>query len=239
MYEAEQVLRDEVAKVETMRAGGPIKDGRDTTAKLQPQQEVPLVIGGIAVGARHVTGDTPISPSNLILAAQKQQQQALQNHLAQPNPNPNTNTNTKTPPSNAKSDDDDAQAETYIATLAKSDGKYTSSLTEPEIKRLGLRGTRQELEKWISEMDDLAGAGVPWRLDVVRLADGGMEFRGIVMEENQATWGKDAEKGKEEKKAKDGEGNTGEERGKVSDGVGAEHEQEHEGDEVGSEEEYR
>lgn len=45
---------------------------------------------------------------------------------------------------------------------------------------LGLKGTRVELEKWIKEMQGMAGEGVAWKLDVVRTA-GGLEFRGVVM----------------------------------------------------------
>jgi len=256
--ETEKVLKDEIVATEATekikQELGPV-DVQEMLLQLQQpiprqqeqQQQEPLVIGGITVGARHVTGNTPIPPSAIILAAQKQQQQQTQTHLSQPNPNANSNGNTKAASSKDSTDATDAD-ETYITTLAKSDGRYTSSLTDAEMKKLGLRGTREELDKWVQEMDDLAGVGVPWRLDVVRLRDGGMEFRGIVMEENQASWGRDDGDGKEMQRQ--GQADNGMERtkdgeaGKEMVDVDARRGEEeagavHEGDEVGSEEEYR
>jgi len=224
--ETERVLKDEIVATEAMEKIKQELNPANVQEMLQQQHiamqqqaQQPLVIGGITVGARHITGNTHIPPSAIILATQKQQQQQTQQHLSHPNPNVNANAKAASPKDSTASDEE----ETYITTLAKSDGRYTSTLSDAEMKNLGLKGTREELENWIRQMDDLAEVGVPWRLDVVRLADGGMEFRGIVM---------DKEKEKEKEKVEEGSGGD-----KVVDGLGAE--EVHEGDEVGSEEEYR
>lgn len=216
--ETEKVLKDEIVATEAMEKIKQELGLADVQEMLQQQQQ-PLVIGGITVGARHITGNTHIPPSAIILAAQKQQQQQTQQHLSQPNPNANANTKAASSKDSSSATDEE---ETYITTLAKSDGRYTSTLSDSEMKKLGLKGTREELENWIRQMDDLAEVGVPWRLDVVRLADGGMEFRGIVMD-----------KEKETEKAEGGAGGGA----KVVEGAGAE--EVHEADEVGSLEEYK
>ena len=140
-----------------------------------PPLPAPLVIGGILVGGRALAGATPdttIRASNIVLAAS--QRGAAANAAANAASNPNVNNNAN---NNANNNNPIGEGEEqFVATLAKSDGKYTSSLDEAEMSRLGLKGTRAELENWNREMRELAGEGVPWRLDVVR-TDKGLEFR--------------------------------------------------------------
>lgn len=73
------------------------------------------------------------------------------------------------------------QSEKFIATLAKSDGKSTTVMSEREIKRLGIKGTKEDVSTFVDDIEGLAGDGKPWRLDVVQTPEG-MQFRGILME---------------------------------------------------------
>jgi len=209
----------------------------------------PLVIGGITVGGRALAGattETTIRASNIVLAASQRgaAANAAANALANNNNNNNNNNNPNNPPIGEGE-------EHFVATLAKSDGKYTSSLDEAEMQRLGLKGTRAELENWNKEMRELAGEGVPWRLDVVRTREG-LEFRGIVsdVEEGEAEVEETDEAGagagagvKNGEKAAattavPGAG-AGAARTDAAQGAGAGAGGENMGDDVGSEEEYK
>jgi len=201
-----------------------------------PPLPAPLVIGGILVGGRALAGATPettIRASNIVLAAS--QRGAAANAAANANANANVGNN-----NNNNGNPIGPGEEQFVATLAKSDGKYTSSLDEAEMSRLGLKGTRAELENWNREMRELAGEGVPWRLDVVR-TDKGLEFRGIVsdVEDDEET-----EDNREGAVGGGGEGKGGaaapgagagaaKTDGVAAPGAGGN------GDDVGSEEEYK
>lgn len=137
------------------------------------QQTRPLVIGGITVGAQNLVGSTPeltISASSIIGSTSPQQNGQSQGHR-----------------------------EEFLATLARYDGKYTSSLSISEMKKLGLEGTHEELEKWIRHMQKRAGEGVPWRLDVVKVDGREFQFRGILGTEDSD----DERRAKAEAKAKE------------------------------------
>lgn len=169
------------------------------------KQATRLAIGGIVVGGQNLVGGTPdrtIKMSKAMAAAQQAAQQLA------------AATNMKAAP---KSE------ETYVATLAKSDGTFTSIISEKEMKKHGLQGERKDLQKWIDEITALAGEGVPWKLDVFDTAEG-MEFRGIFGEEDSE------DEGVAQKKAERKGGKEVEQKTKTmpaNDG------------EVGSQEEYR
>lgn len=75
------------------------------------------------------------------------------------------------------------QQEKYIVTLAKSDGKYTTVLSEKEIKKHGIKGDQVEMEKFVDQVEKWA-EGQPWKIDVVQTPDG-MQFRGMLVEERE------------------------------------------------------
>jgi protein OS-9 len=203
--EAEAFLRGETERTAAAQAAAAAQ--QDGTFPDQQQQK-PLVVGGITVGGRQLAGATPettIKASNIIVAASQRNSPAS-----------------------------GIAAEKFIATLAKSDGRYTSSLAEAEMQKLGLKGTKDELEKWIEEMRDLAGEGVAWKLDVVRTATG-MEFRGIVLDDTPDESKKEDEQNKGTAPAAGDvtppqKGHKAGEQAEPVDEVG---------DEVGSEEEYK
>lgn len=86
--------------------------------------------------------------------------------------------------------------ETYIDTVASSDGKV---LSDEEIERQGL-GDPRAVEKLRKDLEKIA-KGQSWKLDVVATARGEREYRGII--------GDDEEEGEGE-----GEGEAGKEGGK-------------------------
>jgi len=135
-----------------------------------------LTIGGIVVGGQVLVGGSPdrtVKVSNAMAAAQAAAQQ-----LAAATSNNNHNNGKFTP---AGDEEDEGR---YIATLAKSDGVFTSTVSDKEMKKLGLQGTKQDLERWIERLTDLAGEGTPWRLDVYE-TEKGKEFRGILGEDDE------------------------------------------------------
>lgn len=71
--------------------------------------------------------------------------------------------------------------ERFVATLAKSDGTYLSTMSEREIEKLGLKGRPGDIEDLIDEMESKVREGQPWRLDVYQTREG-YEFRGITEE---------------------------------------------------------
>lgn len=110
-------------------------------------------IGGIELGAQKLVGGAPgrtIKVSQMLAAAQNAAQVVAQ---------------TVTEPR-------------FVATFAKYDGSYTVVMSDMEMKRQGFRGSKEDVTKWIEDMHEFAGEGVPWRLDVFESAEG-LEFRGI------------------------------------------------------------
>jgi len=160
----------------------------------EKQSKKPIFIGGVELGAQKFVGGSPertIRPGKII-----------------------TN---RHPMGEVQGD---GTQEKYVATLAKSDGKYTTSMSEGEMKKHGLKGGKEAVEKWIRDMQGIAGEE-PWKLDVVD-TPGGREFRGIFGHEPEE---------QEEKGVK--------QPGKGERRVPIGNENEDDGEESGSEEEYR
>ncbi|KAK5712345.1 Protein OS-9 [Elasticomyces elasticus] len=118
--------------------------------------------------------------------------------------------------------------ETYIDTIASSDGKV---LGDEAIKKLGL-GSPEAVAKLRKELERVAG-GERWKLDVIDTPRG-REYRGIIGDEDEEK--KEGEKGKgvKGKKAKSADAKAGD--GSASEGE--ESEGEGEAEQEGSEEEY-
>ena len=123
-----------------------------------------LVIGGVEVGAQKLVGG---SPERTIKGSK----------IVTP----------------AKQRFDEADSK-FIATLAKSDGKYTSIMSDAEIKKHGLNRRPDEVSELIRNIQQWAGEGRAWKLDMLHTAEG-MEFRGVLLDAN----GEDSEKPQEEK----------------------------------------
>lgn len=80
-----------------------------------------------------------------------------------------------------------AKEEKYIATLASSDGKYTTIMNEREIRKHSLKHTLDEIEDYIVQTEEWASnmrPGQPWKLDVVQTAEG-QQYRGILMADDE------------------------------------------------------
>ncbi|KAI9719162.1 MAG: Protein OS-9 [Chrysothrix sp. TS-e1954] len=84
--------------------------------------------------------------------------------------------------------------EKFIATLAKSDGKYTTIMSEAEIKKHGLNRRPDEVNELIKNIQLWAGEGRAWKLDMLHTGEG-MEFRGVLLDAVD----EDTEKSKDEK----------------------------------------
>jgi len=149
------------------------------------QDHKPLSIGGIVVGGQVLVGGAPertVKVSNAMAAAQAA---AAQLAVAASANNKNVEKllgDARYAHAYAESEQEQEEEEEdgrYIATLAKSDGKFTSTVTDKEMKKLGLQGTKKDLESWIERLSGLAGEGEAWRLDVYETAEG-KEFRGIL-----------------------------------------------------------
>lgn len=120
-------------------------------------------IGGVELGAQKLVGGAPersIKVSNIVAAAQKAAQLVAQGMAK--------------------------QESKYVATFAKSDGTYTTVMSEAEMKRNGFTGSKEDIDKWIADMNDMAGPGIPWRLDVLETAQG-LEFQGIFGKDDDET----------------------------------------------------
>jgi len=144
------------------------------TAEGAPVEQIKrLTVGGIVVGGQKLVGgsvDRTIKVSNAMAAAQQAAQQLA----------------------SAKSTKQAAvTGDKFVATLAKSDGTFTSVITEKQLKKYGLEGDKKDLQKWVEEVKALAGDGVPWKLDVYDTNEG-MEFRAIYGEEDSEDDEKDA-----------------------------------------------
>ena len=120
-----------------------------------------------------------------------------------------------------------SQDQKFIATLASSDGKYTTRMSDREIQRQGLNIDRIEYDKFIRDVENWAGEGEPWSLDVVRTA------KGIVYE---AKMTKEEPVGQErhDRDSKDAGGD----RGEKDDGEASKNTEKN-AEETGSTEEYR
>ena len=123
----------------------------------------------------------------------------------------------------------------YVATMAKSDGRFTTVMSEREIKRQGLKGKPEDLNELISKIEDWAGEGQPWRLDVMKTPRG-MEFRGILMDEVE--WEEQDRQEKQKRKEREEKNRNQEKEGA---GSGSEQPDQSKEDEeqVGSKEEYK
>lgn len=110
----------------------------------------PISIGGIQVGGKKLVGESPERSikPSNIVKPAKQQQQ------------------------------DRSSKEKYVATIAKSDGKYTSVMSPRGIKKVGVKASTEEIEGLIDDIENWAGEGTPWRLEVVEV-NGKFEYRGI------------------------------------------------------------
>lgn len=93
--------------------------------------------------------------------------------------------------------------ETYIDTVASSDGK---SLSEAYMKKLGL-GDPKAVEKLKKELEKIAD-GESWKLDVIDTPRG-REYRGIIGDENE----KEKDAGKKEPEEKKQEKHEGKDQG--------------------------
>lgn len=71
--------------------------------------------------------------------------------------------------------------EKYVATLAKSDGKYKTVISESEMKRIGIKGKIEDMNELIYKMERWAGEGQAWKLEVVQTMEG-IQYRGILLE---------------------------------------------------------
>lgn len=67
----------------------------------------------------------------------------------------------------------------YLATLAKSDGKDVRMMSDKDIDKLGLKAAKSKVAEYRKNIEDLAGNGVPWKLDLYSTARG-WEFRMII-----------------------------------------------------------
>ena len=140
------------------------------SADLEPNSRAPIAhstaydgvnpnIGGIELGAQKLVGGAPgrtIKVSQMLAAAQKAAQVVAQT----------------------------ASEPRFVATFAKYDGSYTMVMTDIEMKRHGFKGSKEDVTKWIEDMHEFAGEGVPWRLDVFESTEG-LEFRGIFGEDDE------------------------------------------------------
>lgn len=120
----------------------------------------------------------------------------------------------------------------YLATLAKSDGKTVTVMSDAEMDKLGLEAVKKEAERYRNRLKSSAAGGMPWKLELWRTGDG-EEFRMMigmeVLEEDE---------GREEGKGKSGE--DGAKEWDSEEGVGAgKDEKADEGGEPGSEEEFK
>ncbi|KAB8356627.1 hypothetical protein FH972_024204 [Carpinus fangiana] len=115
----------------------------------------PVVIGGIELGGKKLVGETP---ERMIIPS-----------------------NIVKPPKQQK---DKAAKEKYVATLAKSDGTYTSVMSQREIKKAGVKASVEDINGLIDDVETWAGEGTPWRLELVEV-NGGFEYRGIREDEDE------------------------------------------------------
>ncbi|KAK5738374.1 Protein OS-9 [Elasticomyces elasticus] len=121
--------------------------------------------------------------------------------------------------------------ETYIDTIASSDGKV---LGDEAIKKLGL-GSPEAVAKLRKELERVAG-GERWKLDVIDTPRG-REYRGIIGDEDDEK--KEGEKGKGGKGGKkEGKKGVVRKEGEATEGVDGGDEGEGEAEQEGSEEEY-
>ncbi|KAI9669077.1 MAG: Protein OS-9 [Alyxoria varia] len=120
-----------------------------------------------------------------------------------------------------------SQEEKFIATLASSDGKYTTRMSDREIQRRGLNIGREEYDKFIQDVENWAGEGEPWSLDVVQTSKG-------IVYEAKMTKEEPAGKERQDTNSEDGGGDRKEKDGRDE----SKHTEKH-AEETGSTEEYR
>ena len=155
----EIVAEDEVASWTAVKSADLERTSRAPTMQTTAYSGVNPSIGGIELGGQKLVGGAPgrtIKVSQMLAAAQNAAQVVAQ---------------TVTEPR-------------FVATFAKYDGSYTMVMSDMEMKRQGFKGSKEDVAKWIEDMHEFAGEGVPWRLDVFETAEG-LEFRGIFGEDDE------------------------------------------------------